>query len=54
VFEKLAECEKLGVAEPVAWMTKATATIAGTSGKQAAVKDEAALRARMEAAMGGA
>jgi hypothetical protein len=54
VFEKLAECEKLGVAEPVAWMTKATATIAGTSGRQAAVANEAELRARMEAAMGGA
>ena len=54
LFAVLAEAEKLEVAEPMAWITRAVATRAGTSGKQAAVKDEAALRARMEAAMGGA
>lgn len=54
VFEKLAECEKLGIAEPVAWLTKSFAAIAGTSGAQAAVANEAELRRRMEAAQAGA
>ena len=50
VFEKLAECEKLGIAEPVAWLTKTFAMKTGTSGAQASIVDEAKLRARLEAA----
>ncbi len=48
VFERIADAEKLGIAEPVAWITKSLAVRHGSSGQQAAVADMDALRAKAE------
>ena len=53
LFEVLAECEKLDIAAPVPWITRAVATRAGSSGQQRAVSDEKALMERVDRAMRG-
>jgi hypothetical protein len=54
LFELFAETETLERAEPVAWLTRAVAERAGSSGTQRAVEDDAALRRRAEAAANAA
>ncbi|MCA0451842.1 MAG: YdaU family protein [Proteobacteria bacterium] len=51
VFDILAEAEQREVAEPVAWITRAVATRAGSSGQQQAVADDKALMERIDKAM---
>lgn len=54
LFDLFAEAESKELAEPVAWLMKACAERAGSSGKQQAAEDDAKLRERVEKAMGRA
>lgn len=54
VFDKLAEAQKLGIAEPVAWVTAALAARAGTSGQQASAAADAEFLRRLDEQLGAA